>query len=201
MYFFGDTYFPGALLKNVFQIVFCIFILTECVILISTAVKGHRNSGEKSKSDHGSMLLMIAGYVSVIFVNPFLVQRVHFVLPFAFFWVGMLITAVGVFVRVYSVWTLGRYFTPTVQVNSNQTIVQSGPYKYIRHPAYAGSMVGLVGISVSFRSPLGILVSLLILAAIYGYRIKIEENVLEKSFGPEYRIYESHTWRIIPHVW
>lgn len=201
MYFFGDTYFPGLVLKNVFQIIFSIFILTEIGILITTAIKGHMESGKKSKSDRGSMLLLISGYCLTIFVNPFLVQRIPFVLPAFFFWIGMLLTALGVCIRVCSVWTLKRYFTPTVQVNSEQKIVQTGPYKYIRHPAYTGSILSLLGISISFRSPFGMLATLLILAVVYGYRIKIEEKALEMNFGPVYKNYECHTWRIIPYLW
>lgn len=109
--------------------------------------------------------------------------------------------ALGLFLRVYSVWILGRCFTPTVQVASGQKIVQAGPYHYIRHPAYAGTMLGIFGISVAFRSPLAILAALLILAIVYAYRIQIEEKVLEESFGPEYQEYETHTWRLIPFVW
>ncbi|MBE6830913.1 MAG: isoprenylcysteine carboxylmethyltransferase family protein, partial [Ruminococcaceae bacterium] len=80
-------------------------------------------------------------------------------------------------------------------------IVQDGPYRLIRHPAYTGSILTLLGISLAFRSVLGIPATLLIAAAVYGYRIRTEEKALEKSFGAVYRDYEQHTWRLVPHVW
>ena len=201
LYFFGDTYFHAPVLKNIFQIIFSIVLIMEFIILISTALKSHTTPGMKSKSDRGSMLLIIVGYCLAILLNPFLIHLFPFVVPEFIFWIGMLLAVIGIFIRIYSVWTLRHYFSPTVQVSSEQKIVQTGPYKYIRHPAYTGSILALLGISISFRSPLGIIANLLIIAVIYGYRIKIEEKAMEKSFGLLYENYKKHTWRLIPHIW
>ena len=198
---FGSTYFPGIVLQNVFNLAFCIWLFIEIAVLAVTAFRGRRNSEEKTKSDRCYMLLIAIGVFLAVLVNPLLIPRFRFVLPLPFFWLGMAFMALGLFLRVYSVWILGNSFTPTVQVTSGQKIVQAGPYRYIRHPAYAGTMLGIFGISVAFRSPLAILAALLILAVVYGYRIKIEEKALEESFGPEYKEYEAHTWRLVPYVW
>lgn len=198
---FGSTYFPGTVLQNVFNIAFCVWVFTESAVLVITAVRGRKSAQERTKSDRCSMLLIAIGVFLAVAVNPLLIRRFRFVMPLPFFWVGIFLMALGLFLRVYSVWILGNSFTPTVQVASEQKIVQTGPYRYIRHPAYAGTMLGIFGISVAFRSPLAILAALLILAAAYGYRIMIEEKVLEESFGPEYQEYETRTWRLIPYVW
>ena len=198
---FGSTYFPGIVLQNVFNLAFCIWVFIEVAVLAVTAIRGRKSAQEKKKSDRSSMLLIAIGVFLAVLVNPFLILRFRFVLPLPLFWLGLAFMALGLFLRVYSVWILGNSFTPTVQVTSGQKIVQAGPYHYIRHPAYAGTMLGIFGISVAFRSPLAILAVLLILAAVYGYRIKIEEKALEEGFGAEYKEYETHTWRLIPYVW
>ena len=198
---FGNTYFPGTALPNVFNVAFCIWIFIETSVLVVTAFRGRRNPEEKTKSDRCSMLLIAIGVFLAVAVNPLLILCFRFVLPLPFFWAGIAFMALGLFLRVYSVWILGNSFTPTVQVASGQKIVQAGPYRCIRHPAYAGTILGIFGISVAFRSPLAILAALLILAAVYGYRIRIEEKVLEETFGPEYTEYETHTWRLVPYVW
>src|SRR6185437_11846794 len=54
----------------------------------------------------------------------------------------------GAAVRSWAITTLGRYFTRTVQVSSDQPVIQSGPYKLIRHPSYTG--LGLMFIAIMF---------------------------------------------------
>lgn len=201
MYFFGNTYFQDFISKNVFQIVFMAVMITELAILIFTTWNNHKNLENKTMSDRGSMLFIMIGFWLAIFINPICVNVSTFMLPVYFFWIGIVLTILGIFTRIYSVWTLRKFFTLNVQVATEQNIVKTGPYKYIRHPAYTGSIITLLGISISFRSPLGIIATLMIIVVVYGYRIKVEENALETSFGSSYEDYERHTWRLFPHIW
>ena len=201
MYFFGDTYFQNFIFKNVFQIVFIIVLITELAILVFTTWNNKKSSEKKTLSDRGSMLFIIIGFWLAILMNPISVHISNFMLPMYFFWFGIILTTVGIFIRIYSVWTLRMYFTLNVQVATEQKIIKEGPYKYIRHPAYTGSILTLLGISISFRSLFGTISSIIIIVLVYGFRIKVEEKVLEKSFGSSYKDYEKQTWRLIPHIW
>lgn len=136
MYIFGDTYFQGAVLKNVFQIVFLLVITSEFLILVFTSWNNHKSSGKKSKSDRGSMLFIMFGYWLSILMNPICIHAFPVIMPAFMFWVGIILAIWGVILRVYSVWTLGKFFTLAVQVGSEQKIVQEGPYRLLRHPAY-----------------------------------------------------------------
>ncbi len=201
MYFFGNTYFQDFISKNVFQIVFMAVMITELTILIFTTWNNHKNSEKKTMSDRGSMLFIMIGFWFSILINPICVNMSTFMLPVYFFWIGVVLTILGIFTRIYSVWTLRKFFTLNVQVATEQNIVKTGPYKYIRHPAYTGSIITLFGIAVSFRSPLGIIATVIIIAVVYGYRIKVEEKALETNFGSSYEDYERHTWRLFPRIW
>jgi len=201
MYFFGDTYFQNFIFKNVFQIVFIIVLITELAILVFTTWNNKKSSEKKTLSDRGSMLFIIIGFWFAILMNPIFIHITNFMLPMYFFWFGITLTTVGIFIRIYSVWTLRMYFTLNVQVATEQKIIKEGPYKYIRHPAYTGSILTLLGISISFRSLFGTISSIIIIVLVYGFRIKVEEKVLEKSFGSSYKDYEKQTWRLIPHIW
>lgn len=201
MYFFGDTYFPEALVKNAFQMMFFIILITEISILLLTTWSSRKKSEEKKKQDRGSMLFMITGYWAAIFLNPICVHFMPFILPLNLFWVGAAFVMLGIFVRVYSVWTLRKFFTLNVQIASKQELIRNGPYKYIRHPAYTGSILTLLGAAFSFRSPFGLVATAIIVIVIYGYRIRIEERLLEESFGEVYKSYEKETWRLVPHIW
>jgi protein-S-isoprenylcysteine O-methyltransferase Ste14 len=106
----------------------------------------------------------------------------------------------GIIIRCWAVFTLRRFFSLSVIIESKQSIVKNGPYKLIRHPAYTGTILTLVGISISIRSITSILTALVIISIVYGYRIKIEEKTLINSFGNEYLDYIKNTWKIIPFI-
>ncbi|NNU78252.1 hypothetical protein HLQ16_20280 [Clostridium estertheticum] len=65
----------------------------------------------------------------------------------------------------------------------------------------SGSILSLIGIALSFRSFEWILRTLIIIFVIYGYRIKIEETILEKNFKEAYKEYKDTTRKIIPFIW
>lgn len=201
MYFFGETYFKGIVLKNTFQILLSAVLLIDFVLLIITTLNNRKTPGKKTGKDRGSMLLIIAGFFFVILINPLCVQTFAVLMPEYIFWVGAFFMVFGIVTRVYSVWTLRKYFTFTVQVGNEQKLIQNGPYKYLRHPAYTGSILSLLGISLCFRSPIGVIATLIITTVIYGYRIKIEEAALEQNFGGLYQKYKDHTYRVIPYIW
>ena len=57
------------------------------------------------------------------------------------FFVGITLMLAGLAFRFYAMWVLGRFFTYDVAVQPGQTIVEVGPYRYIRHPSYTGALI------------------------------------------------------------
>jgi protein-S-isoprenylcysteine O-methyltransferase Ste14 len=104
----------------------------------------------------------------------------------------------GVAFRQWAVLSLGRFFTVAVTVVSGQTLVERGPYHWLRHPAYSGSMATLVGLPLSLGTWVGALLVLILSLAGYLYRVRIEEQAMLEFFGEEYREYMQHTWRLFP---
>src|SRR5207302_6277219 len=66
--------------------------------------------------------------------------------------VGAALALSGIALRVWAVHTLGRFFEREVVVEADQTLVRSGPYRWIRHPAYAGNILTWFGIGVAIGS-------------------------------------------------
>ncbi len=199
MYFFGDTYFESLIFKIVFQVVFSLVLLSEIVIFVLSARRRHKHSGKSQ--DRGSMLLVMTGFWTAVAVNPVCVRLFSWILPDALFWAGVGAAMLGVAVRIAAVHRLGAFFTLAVQTEEKQTLINTGVYKFLRHPAYTGSILTLLGISLAFRSPEGLVAVLIITALIYGYRIRIEEKTMEDVFGEAYLEYEKQTWRLIPFIW
>jgi protein-S-isoprenylcysteine O-methyltransferase Ste14 len=79
--------------------------------------------------------------------------------------------------------------------------VQSGPYRLIRHPAYAGYMLMAVGISLGYSSLAGLASMLVILLPGLIYRMQVEERLLRVFFRDAYRQYAVRVKRIIPGIW
>ena len=114
--------------------------------------------------------------------------------------VGAIVAALGLFVRFWAIRLLGRFFTATVRVQDDQTIVDGGPYRFIRHPAYTGTLFAVAGIAIAAESPIGGALVLLLLFPMYLYRIHVEEAALVKGLGPAYDEYRKRSKRLIPFV-
>lgn len=201
MYIFGRTYFETFTLMNVFQFAFLFFAFIEMSIWIFTTINNKKQGGKVEKGDKGSNLLLVIGTTVTIPIDMLSKANFSSTLPVLFFWVGIVLVITGASLRAYSVWTLRHFFALSVQVTSDQSIVQTGPYKYLRHPAYTGSILTFIGFALAFRSFPAIIVTTIIIVLIYKYRITVEENMLENSFGEGYEKYEKSTWRVIPFVW
>jgi protein-S-isoprenylcysteine O-methyltransferase Ste14 len=114
---------------------------------------------------------------------------------------GLALLIAGVAIRWNAIYTLGKYFTSTVVIKDDHRLIRIGPYKYLRHPAYAGALVAHIGLGLSFSNWFSLALSCLpfLLAALY--RIHVEEQALSETFGEEYVEYSKHTKRLIPKLY
>lgn len=95
---------------------------------------------------------------------------------------------------------LGRYFTYQVDVHSGQTVIEAGPYRYIRHPSYAGALITVIGLGLALGNWASLLSMVACVAIGYAYRIRVEEAALVAALGQPYREYMSRTARLVPFV-
>ena len=114
---------------------------------------------------------------------------------------GTALMAAGVALRRWALRYLGQWFSTVIRIQDGQTVVREGPYRWIRHPSYAGPILSAVGLGLALGtwSSLGILTVCFLLG--YGWRIHHEENVLLAGMGDEYRAYCESTARLVPGVW
>lgn len=121
-------------------------------------------------------------------------------LPNWFVYPGILLIAIGILVRQWAIFVLGRFFTLNIGVQKDQKVVDYGPYRYIRHPSYLGMSLTVIGIGAALQSWGGILAILVIYGLAIGYRIRIEEKFLVSELGDDYIRYMKRTKRLIPFV-
>ncbi len=189
---FETEWFASIVQRNVLECAFLLFVATEFVILFLSS----RNSkGEKEKSDRGSKPIIIFGFWLALLVSwiPF-----GHTLPTPFYYVGTAMLLLGTALRCWAVWTLRSFFTLSVQTKGEQKLIQAGPYRVVRHPAYTASIMQLIGFPLGLRSWPGLIAAIAIAALVYGYRIRTEEKALREHFGEEYEEYRRRTWRLFP---
>src|SRR5262249_3345628 len=92
---------------------------------------------------------------------------------------------------------LGGRLGVRLQVRDDQALVHEGPYKWIRHPNYAGLILVACGIAVAFSSTLALVVVVCLWLPVLLLHIAREERMLTERFGRQYRAYMNRTWRLI----
>lgn len=115
--------------------------------------------------------------------------------------VGLGLMWAGFVLRAWSVRTLGRFFRVEVMVDSDQTVVDTGPYSVVRHPSYTGLLVFYLGLGVAIDSWLSVAAALLLPLAAVVNRIRHEERMLRRELGEPYEAYSRRTARLVPGVW
>lgn len=114
------------------------------------------------------------------------------------FLAGLIVMACGQLLRWWSVATLGRLFTVTVAIRDEHKLVESGPYRYVRHPSYSAILLVHLGAALCLGNWLSLTVLTVPVAAALLYRIRVEESVLRAGLGPAYLAYMARTKRLIP---
>jgi protein-S-isoprenylcysteine O-methyltransferase Ste14 len=193
-----QPWFPGHVAANLFMIAFLLW--AACEVFNTLGLRLGRQTAIIQQSDQGSywiILLVVWGSMIASFLTRMLnLGAFHNDLQYT----GLGIAFGGIALREWAVLSLGRFFTVRVTVASGQKLIKRGPYRWLRHPAYSGSILSLVGFPLAMGTWAGGLLVLVLSLIGYLYRARIEEKALLKVFGDEYRDYMQHTWRFFPWV-
>jgi protein-S-isoprenylcysteine O-methyltransferase Ste14 len=146
------------------------------------------------------ILLVLALYVSLFFI-PFFDRRNIGVMPVndPVRWMGVLFSASGFTLVFCSGLALGRQYSGDVTIQEGHRLVTAGVYRFLRHPRYLGVIALSIGISLTFRSWIGLLASVIFIAVLL-FRIRDEEVILHNEFGPEWEVYWQRSWRLVPFI-
>ncbi|MBV8097884.1 MAG: isoprenylcysteine carboxylmethyltransferase family protein [Verrucomicrobia bacterium] len=115
--------------------------------------------------------------------------------------VAVLLLVGGVALRVWAIRRLGIFFTVAVGIQHGHRVIQDGPYRFVRHPSYTGSLIALTGVGFLTFNWLGLILIVSCTLLAYALRISVEEKALLAEFGSEYQEYAARTKRLIPAVY
>jgi protein-S-isoprenylcysteine O-methyltransferase Ste14 len=194
--FFGN---PGSTIASVvaFWFVFYVWIGSELWL----GYRRRRPQSAFTDQDAGSKWWLI----SSVWVSVALGMGLAFAFPdaaitsgrTAVFIAGLVLMIAGLALRWYSIRALGTSFTCEVATRPGQQVMQSGPYRLVRHPSYTGALITILGVLLCCCNLVS-LVALVVALAGYANRIRVEEIALAKDLGDPYRDYMRRTKRLIP---
>jgi len=198
MVYFAEL-FPTTIAASIFFAVYALWLLSELVV--GGIIPRSRRRGapiryeDKSSRPLISLSMLVSLLIAFFFASSSIAS-----LPSWVFYLGIGLMIAGIVLRQWSIAVLGRYFSRTVGVQEGQAVVNSGPYRLVRHPAYTGSLLTMVGLGFVLQSWGAVLVLIAFFGVAFGYRIHVEEEILTSKLGDEYVAYANRTKRLIPYV-
>lgn len=162
-----------------------------------------RNLNIVKSSDKKSLQFLLVflqvGSVLSFSIGATRIGRIDDWLPFII--TGALLVLIGIVIRINSIMTLKQHYTFTVTETENHQLIETGLYKYIRHPGYLGFLIVFLGISTALSNWLSIVFMMVPVLIGIMNRIRIEEVFLTEQMGEKYLTYQKRTKRLIPFIY
>ncbi len=155
--------------------------------------------------DRGSMGVVLVGTSLAIlaaFVLSFVAQQST--LPgrrSVWFFLGVLTLIAGSLLRRHCFRVLGAFFTGAVTIQTEHRVIDSGAYRWVRHPSYSAGMLIVLGIALALGNWLGVVVAFALAFLAYSYRAHVEEQALLAALGPPYARFLATRKRFLPFIW
>lgn len=152
--------------------------------------------------DKGIVTVLILLYVLWIVVMPLDAVRFHW----SHFqeWlqvVGGVLLCLS-FYMLFLTYRENPFLSPAVRMQEERShaVISTGPYRYVRHPMYAASVVQFVGSSLLLGSWLGLLFSASIIWLL-AWRAVLEERMLSRELQGYTEYMERVRYRLVPYIW
>jgi protein-S-isoprenylcysteine O-methyltransferase len=162
------------------------------------------NSGESSIEDRGSLRLLWV-VIAVSVVMAFSVARRRPAADMGNF-AALRVLGIGLFVsglalRWYSIVHLGRFFTVNVAIATDHQLIDTGPYRFVRHPSYSGALMAFLGLALCLSNWASLLLMVVPVFLVFLWRMQVEEAALLQAFADRYQDYMRRTKRLIPAIY
>lgn len=137
-----------------------------------------------------STSVFVAIFINVPILNNYLLK-----------YTGVVLIIGGVIIRLAAIRSLGRFFTVNLSIDTEHRLIDTGLFKYIRHPSYAGSLLSFLGLGLYFNNWICLFVIMIPVSSAFIYRINTEEKLLLRQPGLKYDEYLQKTKRLIPFIY
>ena len=152
---------------------------------------------------HPSLWVLALGSVAVFLAPPLEYLYLAEIIPrgLAMQFIGLAFILAGIALCIWMRSALKGMGYRRIRAKASRRLVQSGPYRLMRHPGYAALVLAVFGLCLGYSSLIGLVAGLVLWGPGLAYRMKVEEQPLIERFGDEYRAYARRTKQIIPALW
>jgi len=112
---------------------------------------------------------------------------------------GIAITFVGIGFAIWARYCLGSNWSSQVAIKQDHELIQSGPYRWIRHPIYTGIITGAWGTAIVVGQ-LGAFLGVILITMGLAYKGKQEELRLQDTFGEAFTAHRLRTGMFLPRM-
>jgi protein-S-isoprenylcysteine O-methyltransferase len=180
-------------------------VLGACYAASEAVLTATRRAGPRTlQADRGSLALL---WIVILAGVALAVEASYRLRSFAFASeqlcdaLGTFLFTGGVALRWYAIVHLGRFFTVNVAIAQDHRLIDTGPYRLMRHPSYTGSLLALLGIAITMDNAVSLFVMLAPAILVFLRRMSVEEQALIAAFGERYRSYMRSTARLLPGIY
>ncbi len=175
----------------VFAVAYLVWLVTESRVALS------RPGAEAQSDDRGTgqaiIVARMANLGCALLVPPVWTRWHPWMLAL------MALFAVGVAVRRSAISTLGRFYSRRVRTLTDHRIVTTGPYRFVRHPAYTGVILAHASMTIVLLNAASAVTLLAMVIPAFLWRISVEERLLLQM--PGYAEFAQGRRRLFPYVW
>jgi len=184
-----------------FYVIQVAWVLTGVYFLVSMLRANRIKRRETGGARVLDRLLLLGGYFLLFGVIPlFGAGNLHFMAQTKSIQIaGAVITCVGLSLTNWSRARLGRYWSGVVALKQDHRLIQSGPYRVVRHPLYTGIILAAIGLALCITTWSSV-VGVVLLTLCFERRAHKEDALLASEFGAEFEIYRQRTGRLVPRL-
>lgn len=195
----GTLAYPGGwlLMGILFVPMFCAGI----VMLIRNPELLRKRLQAKEKQETQSLVVKLSG---LMFVVGFVVAGLDFrfrwlPLPNWVMWLGAALFLLA-YVLYAEVLRENVWLSRTIEVQDNQTVVDTGLYGIVRHPMYSATILLFLSMPLVLGSLLSLIV-FLFYPVLIVMRLRNEEEVLEAGLQGYTEYQKKVRYRLLPFIW
>ncbi len=116
-------------------------------------------------------------------------------------WTGVIVYGFGIILFWWVHKTLGKNWSPVLEIRKDHKLIITGPYKYIRHPMYTVIWIWVLFQGIILSNWAVMIVGILTWSILYFIRLPEEEKLMIEEFEEEYKDYMKRTKKIIPWIY
>jgi protein-S-isoprenylcysteine O-methyltransferase Ste14 len=114
------------------------------------------------------------------------------------FWIGGMLTAIGLLFAVWARHHIGTNWSGSVTIKQDHQLVIGGPYALVRHPIYTGLLLAVAGSALAQGELRSVLALGLACGAVWR-KVRLEERWMRERFGSPYDEYSRRVPALVPH--